>query len=297
MPRKVTPAQYRRMVQQAQAKQKKAIDDYNRKVRKYNQEVRKYQQGVKSAVSDYNNQVARHNSRVRANRQRIQRELTRLKSESSIRSTVRQSSTRLHRSYATVEARLDLAPPTRYGEQFLELAARETANSLAVVNAVEGRDNAEDESTVRLGDTAITTELSSISQDLHNRWLGALFSLSPANPDAARHFCTSVREVFVRFLDLCAPDADVLAVYPSCELTKDGRPTRRARIKMLLHRQQIAEEDIAEFVSRDLDNIMDLFNFFNSGTHGLAGKFPLQQLRSVKKRAEDGILFLVSLTS
>ena len=66
---------------------------------------------------------------------------------------------------------------------------------------------------------------------------------------------------------------------------------------MLLRRQQIAEAEFEEFVAQDVQNILDLFGVFNDGTHGSAGKFPLQELMSVKKRVEDGILFLASLTS
>lgn len=39
-----------------------------------------------------------------------------------------------------------------------------------------------------------------------DRWKGALFSLSPTNPDAAQHFCTSAREVLTSMLDIAAPD-------------------------------------------------------------------------------------------
>ena len=37
---------------------------------------------------------------------------------------------------------------------------------------------------------------------------------------------------------------------------------------------------------------MQLFRIFNDGTHGLAGTFDFLQLNAIKKRVEDGIMFL-----
>ena len=68
----------------------------------------------------------------------------------------------------------------------------------------------------------MTSELASFSMDLVSRWTGALFALNPTNPDAARHFCTSAREVLTSILDIAAPDSAVLEASPNCELTPQG---------------------------------------------------------------------------
>ena len=55
------------------------------------------------------------------------------------------------------------------------------------------------------------------------------------------------------------------------------------------------EETLEEFVAQDMDNILQLFRLFNEGTHGPAGAFDLQQLVGIKKRVEDGIMYLAHI--
>ena len=51
-------------------------------------------------------------------------------------------------------------------------------------------------------------------------------------------------------------------------------------------------DDLEDFVENDMKNVVELFEVFNEGTHGTAGTFDLGQLRAVRKRVEDGIMFL-----
>jgi vacuolar-type H+-ATPase subunit I/STV1 len=98
MPRKVTPAQYNRMV-----------DDYNRRLRqavdKHNREVTAHNRKVKRAVDDYNREVRAHNARVRANRQRLNAEIARLNRQRSTTRyvTVQTSTFALHTAYSHVD--------------------------------------------------------------------------------------------------------------------------------------------------------------------------------------------------
>jgi hypothetical protein len=160
----------------------------------------------------------------------------------------------------------------------------ETMASLLEDGTVEAQTEAQD--------STISDELSKISADLDARWRGALFSLSPRNPDAARHFCTSAREIFTEILQSQAPDGEVLSWLPNCERTSHGKPTRRSRIQYILKRKKLNDQYLEDFVDSDLDNIIELFNDFNDGTHGRAGKFSFQQLLSIKNRVEGGIVFL-----
>jgi hypothetical protein len=284
-------SQLKSKLRQAQAKQKRAIDNHNRKVREHNRKV-------KRAVDDYNRAVRSYNAQVRANRQRLKSELTRLQTRSTPTrlSSFRSSSQVLYRSFTRVETRIEAAGPDVWQERFLDLSEREAANSIAVVNALEGDLGSDTElEQTRLDDSTLGDELIAISPDLDRRWRGALFALDSRNPDAARHFCASSREIFTQFLEICAPDVEVLSAFPKCELTERGRPTRRSKIRLLLARRGAAVEEFEAFVEHDVENIMDLFRVFNDGTHGSAGRFSLGQLRSVKRRVEDGILFLANL--
>lgn len=290
MSRRMTPSQIRSAMRQAQNKQKQALDKYKREVRQHNQKV-------KQAVNNYNNEVRRYNARVRANRQKIATELRRLQSSTTVRYQVVQTSAiTLNNYYERLDAGGSNLESANYGSEFLDLSERENANSLALSNALES-DN--DESNIDPSDllrTEIDGMLQQLSPDLSNRWKGALFSLNPQNPDAARHFCTSAREVFVQILNMKAPDENVIALNPSCDVTLGGQPTRKEKIRYLLSRCGLLSADAVDFVDEDVKNVLALFRVFNDGTHGSSGKFGLNKLMSIKTRVEDGITYLFSIS-
>ncbi len=280
MPRRVTPSQLRSMIRQLEQKQKQAVGNYNSAVRSWNREVDKYNRGVERAINGYNREVRAHNSRVRADRQRLRSELAKLASQGSRSRTqyvsYRASVQTLHQAFVRVEARVESGAWGPPGEVLLDLTESETANSVEVLNALLA-DPAETIADLPdLRETSLTHELSDISPELHQRWQGALFALDPRNPDAARHFCASSREIFGTVLQIEAPDEDVLRLLPRCPKNHQGKPTRRAE----------------GFVESDLNNVMSLFEIFNEGTHGTAGIFDLHQLSAIKRRVEDAIRFL-----
>jgi hypothetical protein len=97
MPRKVTPAQYNRMV-----------DAYNRKLK---QAANKHNREVKRAIDAYNREVRAHNARVRANRRRLNAEIARLNRQRSTTRyvTVQTSTIALHTAYTHVGVRPEYA--------------------------------------------------------------------------------------------------------------------------------------------------------------------------------------------
>jgi hypothetical protein len=290
MVRRVSPSQFRSQLRQAASRAQRSIDAYNRGVRQF---VSKYNQ----AVSRHNQEVRAHNARVRTARSRLQQALSRLQSQARSARYQRFTSSAyvLHASFERLEHHFGPAP-TPEQDAILELSEREAANSLDVASAFV----AEEVPAAAGGDdslraSTISDELRSLSADLDNRWQGALFALHPSNPDAARHFCTSAREIFDGILDLRAPKAVVGEAVQGCDRTHDGSPTRRSRIRFLLARRGVPEAE--EFVEHDLDDIVDLFSVFNAGTHGPAGRFVLPELVAVKRRVEDGIRFLMRLAA
>ncbi|WP_370237755.1 hypothetical protein [Brevundimonas sp.] len=315
MVRRVTPSQLQSMMREAQRKQKAAIDNYNREVRRhndkvrqsineinrdidrYNRESRQNHQKQKAAIDSHNRAVRAHNAKVEANRRRVRQELTRLSNNvaSPTYQTVRTASVRLNESYDAVQRHYGEFGNDR--EEFLagELVARENANSLSLANALSGADDVADEG--EQTETEIRDELLSISEDLDHRWKGALFALSPRNPDAARHFCTSAREIITIILDTKAPDAAVEQTVPNCAKTPQGKPTRRAKIEYLLSKSGLESEAMTNFVDQDMTNVVELFSVFNSATHGEAGKYSLSTLRALRVRVEGGIFFLTKIAA
>jgi hypothetical protein len=97
--------------------------------------------------------------------------------------------------------------------------------------------------------------------------------------------------VVTKILEIKAPDADVFAELPGCERTERGNATRRSKVKYFLHRQGMVLDALEDFVEQDMENIVQLFEVFNTVTHGSAGTFDMPQLKAIRKRVEDGIMF------
>ncbi|MDN5725253.1 MAG: hypothetical protein L0G99_04875 [Propionibacteriales bacterium] len=273
MVRRVTPSQARSMIRQAQQKQQQAIRKVN------------------SAIDQYNRDVRAHNSRVRANRARLQSELRRLNSSPTVtvRYTTSTSVARtVGRRFTGIESAVEngrWADP----DNLLDLAEAEAADSVASLNRLL---SADDEAAAQLQATTLTNELWDIIPELQDRWSGALFALNPSNPDAARHFCTSAREMLTAILDAEAPDAIVIAAEPNYIKTPNGGVSRRAKIRYCLDRSGNAVTEMVEFVDADIDGVIALFDDFNNGTHGAAGRFPMTELVVLKERVEKAVKFI-----
>lgn len=298
MTQRVTLAQLQSMIRQAEARQRQAVNEYNAAVRSYNANVQRAVsqhnanvQRAQRAIDDYNRAAWEYNVRVKANRQRLQAEITRLSNQpvSAGFTIIRTSTISLHSAYRRVETDYDAGVLTSDAGSLVALAGTEAANSARIANILLGQPSEEN---LDVEGTALTDELSSISSDLDMRWRGALYSLNPRNPDAARHFCASSREVIVQMIDLRAPDSLVFAAKPDCETTQTGQPLRREKINYLLARYGASQSSLGEFVDADVKDVMELFRLFNDGTHGSAGKFDLPSLRAIKSRVEGAIRFL-----
>lgn len=235
---------------------------------------------------------------MRANRERLRRELQKLARSSSRPQyvTFRTSVQAVQHSYEILERREEA---NIYDDRFnflLDLSEREAANSVTVINALEGEstDNQLDNT---LTPSRIDELLKELSPDILDRWHGALYAMNPRNPDAARHFCTSARELLTAILDRYAKDDAVRATLSNCDLTDEGKPTRRSKIRFLLYKIDIDDDALTNFVESDLENVIQLFRVFNEGTHGSSGKFNHSQLQSIRVRVEDAVSFLGNIIS
>ena len=179
---------------------------------------------------------------------------------------------------------------------FLDLSEREAANSVSVINALQGEEFGSQQNE-EPSSSKIAHILTDLPPDIRDRWPGALYALNPNNPDAARHFCTSARELLTAILERYANDDDVHGVYPNCDLTQQGKPTRRSKIRFLLYRIGISDDAVTDFIESDINNVVQLFHTFNDGTHGSAGRFNHSQLLSIRARVEDAVLFLADIVS
>jgi len=265
------------------AHNQRVVANHNRKVDAHNQQ----------AVADYNRRVRAHNDRLR-------REVARLNATTSVQHTTYQRSvSTLRQSFSQLESAAE-ATTWKGAEDLFDLSESEAANSVAALNALladQATDPVMAEHIAALRSTVITDELDAVSADLAARWGGALFSLHPDNPDAARHFCTSARELLSSLLEAVAPDADVLALNPNCARTPQGSVSRRARVQHCLNRRGGYDSALEAFIEADLDNVLSLFDEFNSGAHGQAGRFDMACLSAIKMRVEGAIQFVSRIAS
>ncbi|MDR7187089.1 hypothetical protein J2X85_004155 [Microbacterium trichothecenolyticum] len=284
MARRITPAQARSLMRQAQQKQQQQI-------RKVNSAIDKYNRDVKKAVNDYNREARAHNARTRSNRARLQSELRRLNSTPAVSVRYTTSTRVVHaveERFTSVESAVESG---RWDDpdNLLDLAEAEAADSVASLNRLL---SAAEGATAELQATTLTSELMDISPDLQDRWSGGLFALNPANPDAARHFCTSAREMMTSILDAEAPDYAVIAADPDYIKTPNGGVSRRAKIRYCLAQSGNAVSEMVEFVDADINGVIALFDDFNHGTHGAAGRFPMGELIVLKERVEQAVKFI-----
>ena len=279
MVRKISTSQLRSQLRRLESKQRTAINNYNR------------------AIKNYNTQVRKINNELRRNQQKIKSELSKLNSGLRITTTYSTSVRTLNVSYQRVTDNYEVLENTNSKqEQLYDLIEQENANNLVVANTLNNpNDTAEIEGS--LNDSMIGDKLKILSPDLNDRWNGALYSLNPKNPDATRHFCTSSREIFTDIFDNYAHDEEVFNMFPNCDKTERGNATRRWKIKYFLNKKEIELKGAEEFIDNDIDNILELYHILSDGTHGYAGRYTFIQLKAIKKRVEDGILFLCNIVS
>ena len=286
MSRHISTSQLKSQLRQIEQKQKRAIADYNRVLSEYNTEINK-------STTAYNSFVREFNSSVCRNRYIIEQEMRKLNTRTAVATSYTASMHVMQQHYQRVNAvyreGVDITPEQ---DQILDLIEQEQANSLLTANAITNEDFSE-ESTE---DVEIGNKLQVVSEDLNNRWKGAVYALNPSNPDAARHFCTSAREIFTEFIELKAPDNLVFQYNPQCEKTDRGNATRREKIKYMMRKTPM-DDSVIDYAEADITNILELFHVLSDGTHGAAGRYEFPKLMQVKKRVEQGINFLCEISS
>ncbi len=299
MAKKVSVSEYNRLLRQYNQKAKQHNQRVKRQIDNYNREVKKVNAANKKAVDDYNRAARQYNAEQLRRKQQYDMAVRRLTStpqttQIHYRTTkIYTSSTDLYQSYDRLLHDVESSSTnltnndlyTRYPQQ-------ETTNSTELCNALNGY-YSQDISSDFLGQSKIEVSLSSVSHDLSNRWKGALFSLNHNNPDASRHFCSSVREILSELINIKAPDKDVWTAYPDCDL-HNSKPNRRSKVTYILSKRSVFMQSMVDFVEKDVNDVINLFFELNSGTHGRAGKLNVQQLIRLKKRVEDALQFILN---
>jgi hypothetical protein len=124
---------------------------------------------------------------------------------------------------------------------------------------------------------------------------GARGAVSSPNPDRARHFCVSLRELIGHVLRQLAPDDQIKAWTQDSSHFDKGRPTRRARLEYLY--SLVAVDSLRTFVSSDIRAALDLIDLLSNGTHVVDLGTDATALTILLNRAEGVLSLLITLNS
>lgn len=222
MPKKFSASAFKAQMRQVERKMKSEVRQEQRKFEsKLNNE---FKRAVQKADNEMNRQIRAINSKLRQQQQKNKRDYDRYVSNIRQANVYARSVQTVHAQYEIVNElyqQRDLSPQEKC---ILELIDREQSDCLETANALES-----DEFVFTSNeDLQIGKRLASVSEDLYNRWQGAVFALNPHNPEAARHFCTSSRELFTDFIEGKAPDEAVFRNNPKAATTeKKHRPEEK----------------------------------------------------------------------
>lgn len=242
-------------------------------------ETKNAERKLKQSINDHNKAVRQYNSNLRSSQSKIQRELNKLNSSSIVKTSYYVTTNVVHDVYTKVS---DLYNNGLIDENIFNAIENENANSLELSNVILNNEEVENDD-IELDKSSVSIKLANISKDLDDRWRGALFSLNPSNPEAARHFCTSTREILKVLIDDGIKDKEVINSNPQCEKTKYGSPTRKEKIKYAMGEKGINNELIVEFTDSNIENTVSLINELSNGTHGHSNKYSINQSKSFKK--------------
>ncbi len=264
------------------------MSQFKSQINKLQREAKRAENQIRQSINSYNSAVRQYNSNVRSAQNKIQREFNRMESAYIVRTNYSISTREVHDVYKKVSNSYD---DGYIDENIFNAIENEDANNLELSNVVLNNYEVEN-ADIELDESNISEKLIKISTDLDNRWKGALFSLNPNNPEAARHFCTSTREILKVLIDDSIKNEEVVANNPQCAKTDNGTPTRKEKIKYAMNKKGISNELIIEFTNSNIDNTVSLIGELSNGTHGHANRYSLNQLKSFKKRFEDSINFV-----
>ena len=136
--------------------------------------------------------------------------------------------------------------------------------------------------------------LQDVNPDLARLYAGARDALRGTNPDRARHFLSSLRELWSHLLRQIAPNEQVLEWIPNDnkELLHKSKPTRKARILYLC--RDLNHGPLTTFVAKDACAFVQFIQFFNH-VHELNIELSDRQLRRLQLRSDSWLTYILRI--
>ena len=139
----------------------------------------------------------------------------------------------------------------------------------------------------------LTVLLAELDGDLISLLEGARFSIESDHPDHARHFATSLRELFTHVLHKLAPDSEVEKWTDDSVHYHNKRPTRKARLLYLC--RNVNHGPFIKFVDADTKAVLEFANLFQGGTHKIVVNYTVEQLNAMLVRMESVLRFMLEI--
>lgn len=135
--------------------------------------------------------------------------------------------------------------------------------------------------------------LPKFDEGLYIMWKGAVETLNSKNPDKARQFITSIRELFTHLFQKLASDKDIKEWTEDPTLFYQGRPKRMTRLLYIL--RNINDKLFADFIKKDIETTISLIDLFQKGTHSISCGFSEYQLIAIKSKSESTLKYLLEI--
>lgn len=135
--------------------------------------------------------------------------------------------------------------------------------------------------------------LKNLDPSFPNMLFGAEQAIYSKNPDHLRHFASSHRELLTHILHLLAPNDQVKewTTDPN-HFDKDGKPTRRARLKYIARNHK--NKTFVDFLINDFENEMALLN---ADEHRKSQEYTDQVLKALHMRFLSLLGFLMQIVT
>lgn len=168
----------------------------------------------------------------------------------------------------------------------------EMHNALVVENHFQGIES--DETIVQaVGVDKVETLLADLNPELIQLYQGAKTATYSENPDKARHFTSSHRELDTHVLHLLAPDEAVTAWTNNEEHFHNGRPTRRARLLYIVRNAPTSVGSMDFFIQDSLAQL----DFLNRDQHRLRHEYSDEFLEILHGRYSGWLQTILSIAS
>jgi len=132
-----------------------------------------------------------------------------------------------------------------------------------------------------------------IHSNLFRVWQGAIEALRSNNPDKARHFAVSMRELFREVMHRLAPNDAVheWSTNPTTDFDDQGNPTRGGRIRYIF--RNVSQAPLSEFAKQNIRTVLTFVDALQPETHLIESRLDEKQSLALRNYAETSLQLIL----